>query len=59
MSAFMRILPGLIAAVVALVALKLISVIGLAGLTAEIFVFVIAYIVVALAADKAMKGYGV
>ena len=58
MSALMRLLPGLIGAAAALVALKLIHLVGLEGLTAEIIVFLVAYLVVALAVDRAMKRYG-
>ncbi|MGF1641420.1 MAG: hypothetical protein ACFCUO_10775 [Rhodospirillales bacterium] len=57
MSSIVRLLPGLIAAIAAFVALKLLLFVDLTSLGFEIVAFFVVYIVVAIAADRAMRAY--
>ena len=59
MSAVIKFAPGLAAAIVALAVLKLIAWLGWASASGEIAVFLVTYLVVAVATDRAMQRYGV
>jgi hypothetical protein len=59
MSAVIKFAPGFAAAIVALAVLKLISWLGWASASGEVAVFLVTYLVVAIATDRAMKKYGV
>ena len=54
----MKFVPGLIAALTAYIALKVLGSLGGLSLEAEIMVFFVVYVIVAMVADKAMIGYG-
>jgi len=58
MQMFVRLVPGLIAAVAAFVALQLIGLVGLSSLAWQAVTFLGVYLVVHIAADKAMATYG-
>lgn len=58
MSMAIRFVPGLAAAIAAFAVLKLISWLGWASLTGEAAVFLVSYLVVAIATDRAMQRYG-
>ena len=59
MSAVIKFAPGFAAAIVALAVLKLIGWLGWASASGEIAIFLVTYLVVAVATDRAMKRYGV
>ena len=59
MSNVIKFAPGFAAAIVALAVLKLIGWLGWASASGEIAVFLVTYLVVAVATDRAMKKYGV
>jgi hypothetical protein len=59
MSAVIKFAPGFAAAIVALAVLQLISWLGWASASGEIAVFLVTYLVVAVATDRAMQRYGV
>jgi membrane protein implicated in regulation of membrane protease activity len=59
MSTVLKFAPGLAAAIVALVMLKLIAWLGWVSTTGEIAVFLVTYLVVAVATDRAMQRYGI
>jgi hypothetical protein len=59
MSTVIKFAPGLAAAIVALAVLKLIGWLGWASASGEIAVFLVTYLVVAVATDRAMRRYGV
>jgi hypothetical protein len=59
MSTLIKFAPGFAAAIVALVVLKLIAWLGWASASGEIAVFLVTYLVVAVATDRAMQRYGV
>ena len=58
MSSVVRFLPGLMAAAFAFVALRLAKLLGLQSLSLELLIFLLAYLVVAVLADQAMRSYG-
>ncbi|MFZ5792623.1 MAG: hypothetical protein ACOY3L_18185 [Pseudomonadota bacterium] len=57
MAAIIRQVPGIIGAVSGYVVLKLFGLLGFQSLAGEIVVFLVAVIVVALIADRAMRRY--
>ena len=59
MSTVIKFAPGFAAAVVALIVLKLIDWLGWASASGEVAVFLVTYLVVAVATDRAMQKYGV
>ena len=59
MSSVIKFAPGFAAAIVALAVLKLIAWLGWASVSVEIAIFLITYLVVAVATDRAMQRYGV
>ena len=59
MSTVIKFAPGFAAAIVALAVLKLISWLGWASASGEIAIFLVTYLVVAVATDRAMQRYGV
>ena len=59
MSTVIKFAPGFAAAVVALIVLKLIHWLGWASASGEVAVFLVTYLVVAVATDRAMQKYGV
>jgi len=59
MSAVIKFAPGFAAAIVALAVLKLISWLGWASVSGEVAIFLVTYLVVAIATDRAMQKYGV
>ena len=59
MSTVVKFAPGFAAAIVALAVLKLIGWLGWASASGEIAIFLVTYLVVAVATDRAMKRYGV
>lgn len=59
MSTVLKFAPGFAAAVVGLAVLKLVSWLGWASTSGEIAVFLVTYLVVAVATDRAMQRYGV
>jgi len=59
MSTVLKFAPGFAAAIVALAVLKLVSWLGWASASGEIAVFLVTYLVVAVATDRAMQRYGV
>ena len=59
MSSVIKFAPGFAAAIVALAVLKLIAWLGWASASGEIAVFLVTYLVVAVATDRAMQRYGV
>ena len=59
MSAVIKFAPGFAAAIVALAVLKLISWLGWASVSGEVAIFLVTYLVVAIATDRAMQRYGV
>jgi len=59
MSAVIKFAPGFAAAIVALAVLKLISWLGWASVSGEVAIFMVTYLVVAIATDRAMQKYGV
>jgi hypothetical protein len=59
MSSVLKFAPGFAAAIVALAVLKLIGWLGWASASGEIAIFLVAYLVVAVATDRAMQRYGV
>lgn len=58
MSSAIRIVPGLIAAILAFVALELVIFLGSTTLGVHILVFFLVYIFSAFTAEKAMAAYG-
>ena len=58
MSDIIRFLPGLLAAAFAFVALQLAKLLDLQSLALELLIFLLVYLVVAVLADRAMRGYG-
>jgi hypothetical protein len=59
MSTVIKFTPGFAAAIVALAVLKLIGWLGWASTSGEIALFLVTYLVVAVATDRAMRKYGV
>jgi len=59
MSTVVKFAPGFAAAIVALAVLKLIGWLGWASASGEIAIFLVSYLVVAVATDRAMQRYGV
>ena len=59
MSTVIKFAPGFAAAIVALVVLELISWLGWASASGEVAIFLVTYLVVAVATDRAMQKYGV
>ena len=59
MSTVIKFAPGFAAAIVALAVLKLIGWLGWASASGEIAIFLVSYLVVAVATDRAMQRYGV
>ena len=59
MSTVIKFAPGFAAAIVALAVLKLIAWLGWASASGEVAVFLVTYLVVAVATDRAMQRYGV
>ena len=59
MSAVVKFAPGFAAAIVALAVLKLIGWLGWASASGEIAIFLVSYLVVAVATDRAMQRYGI
>ena len=59
MSSVIKFAPGFAAAIVALAVLKLIGWLGWASASGEIAIFLVTYLVVAVATDRAMRKYGV
>ena len=59
MSTVIKFAPGFAAAIVALAVLKLISWLGWASVSGEVAIFLVTYLVVAVATDRAMRSYGV
>ena len=59
MSTVIKFAPGFAAAIVALALLKLVGWLGWASASGEIAVFLVTYLVVAVATDRAMQRYGV
>lgn len=57
-STIVRFIPGLIAAIAALVAMRLVGIFGFISDTLQVIVFIVTYIVVAIAVDGAMRTYG-
>jgi ABC-type phosphate transport system permease subunit len=57
MAAIIRQVPGIIGAVFGYIVLKLFGLLGFQSLAGEIVVFLVAVIVVALIADRAMRRY--
>jgi hypothetical protein len=58
MSMAIRFVPGLAAAIAAFAVLKLISWLGWASFAGEAASFLVTYLVVAIATDRAMRRYG-
>ncbi len=58
MASLMRYIPGLIAAVCAFAALRFAIFLGVTEIGWQMLVFFLAYIIVAVAADRAMTAYG-
>ena len=58
MSGIIRFLPGLLAAAIAFVALHLAKLLDLGSLALELLIFLLVYLVAAVLADRAMRGYG-
>lgn len=58
MASLMRYLPGLIAAIVAFAALRFAMFLGMTQIGWQMLVFFLVYIIVAVAADRAMAAYG-
>ena len=58
MSAIIKLLPGVLAAIVGFLALWLMEVLDVQSRLLELVLFLITYVVVAVLADKAMKAYG-
>ena len=59
MSTVIKFAPGFAAAIVAVAVLKLIAWLGWASVSGEIAIFLVTYLVVAVATDRAMQRYGV
>ena len=59
MSTVIKFAPGSAAAIVALAVLKLIAWLGWASASGEVDIFLVTYLVVAIATDRAMQKYGV
>ena len=59
MSTVIKFAPGFAAAIVALAVLKLIAWLGWASASGEVAIFLVTYLVVAIATDRAMQKYGV
>ena len=58
MSAVIKLLPGVLAAIVGFMALWLMEVLDVQSRLLELVLFLITYVIVAILADKGMKAYG-